>query len=162
MQLVSPEFLTIKILFSILPLLVKYRVYCWKRVRRILVPWTCNYSLDSGAVVLKFGHASESPRGLVEHRWLGVPSASASVGLGWDLRCPLPISQVTLVLLVHEPHSENLCSRTFLSPYPYLCPCTYTQAIIHSSPAPIYWEIIDMHHCISLKCTAWWFDLHIL
>ena len=25
-----------------------------------------------------------------------------------------------------------------------------------------YWEIIDIYHCISFRCTAWWFDLHIL
>ena len=25
-----------------------------------------------------------------------------------------------------------------------------------------YWEIIDIHHCINLKYTAWWFDLCIL
>ena len=24
-----------------------------------------------------------------------------------------------------------------------------------------YWEIIDIHHCMSLRCRAWWFDLHI-
>ena len=26
--------------------------------------------------------------------------------------------------------------------------------------AHFYWEIIDIHHCVSLWCMAWWFDLH--
>lgn len=34
--------------------------------------------------------------------------------------------------------------------------------ILSPPPAQFYWEMIDMHHYVSLRHTASWFDLHIL
>ena len=40
-----------------------------------------------------------------------------------------------------------------------------SQPLFFSEPIPLpqfYWEVIDIHHCVSLRHTTWWCDLHIL
>lgn len=55
-------------------------------------------------------------------------------------------------------------------PTSYSCPQTSVLSLpptisLSNMPAfspQFYWEITDIQHCVCLRCTVWWFDLHIL